>query len=545
MGRRKSAIAAAAPPDEELLVETIDLDAVLSQRAGRRPGRLYKRGEAIYLDAFPSEKATTDAGSMSATFWVSRPNEDRSEDIVNPLGLDLTNYRLNPVCFFDHGMSGLVLPIGKSEDPAGNLTVACTPDGVTATCYFSESLPEAEQIFELIEEGILRAASPYIIEKRCSIRPGTGRDSGRGRPGLYIEEWDMAEWSVVGVPDNPEAVRKVFDRGKLAGRPIAETIKKSLRAYVATVPLQGRGFTLPDQTITTPAFSLASILNPTRPTIMSMAKSLRKSIRKDAADGDGEDMKRKAKEFEERNDVKTLTKEYEGIKDSEEDEHKKRRKEIEDEYKRLRKDAGLTDDDDQIPTEPGGGREKVQHAEGGDEMTPLGSQLLGAAYNAISEVADQLEANAKPLENPAVKEYLGTMTDNLRGNLSDMKDLHKAEYPEHPELGKGLREDEDGEGEEGEPTRMEKFLARSKMHRQGLKGMGLELMKLSEGRHMPKQYRDKIAQISRRLTGIGKAAEAKSVTALSEDEAAEFAAMKKEFVELKASLQEALPYRRN
>ena len=551
MGLRKSAAAAG---ESSALADRAEIDAILGARAGRKPGRLYKRESAIFLDGFADEKAKTDPTAMSATFWISRPNVDRSEDIVNPLGLDLTNYRLNPICFFDHALGGLDLPIGKSEDPNGNLSISCTADGVLGTCYFSQTLPEGEQIFELVDEGILRAASPYIRELKCSIRPGTG--TGRDRPGLYIEQWDMCEWSVVGIPDNQQAVavRKVFDRGRLAGRPIAEAIKKSLRAYAAAIPVQGRGFNLPEQTIATPAFTLASILTPTqRPTIMSMAKSLRKSHRKDAADGDpeGEEKRRKAKEFEDRDDVKALTKEYSDIKDSKESEHEKRRKEIEDEYKRLRKDAGLTDDDDQIPTEPGQGREtKEEHREpDGDEATPLGAQILGAAYNALCELADQMEEAGKPLENPAVKDYMGSMTDALRGHMSDMKDLHKSEYPDHPELGKGL--DEEGEegshhaDEPGEPTRLEKFLARSKIDRQGVKGIGLQLMKMSEARVMPKKFRDQLAQLSRRLGGIGKRAEQKSVTAISEDQAAELAAVKKEFAELKAALQEAMPVRRN
>jgi len=181
-----------------------------------------------------------DAAALSATAIISTPTPDRSDDIVEPLGVQLENYARNPVVYFDHGLSGLTLPIAKSEDPDGRLTVTPRADGIEATSYFAQGLCEACQIFELIEQKILRGTSIHLIPLVAKIRNDSNAD--RGRPGLHIEEWELLEWSWVGIPDNPEAVRKVLDRGKLAGSPICEPLRKCLVPWAAEVPVLGRGF---------------------------------------------------------------------------------------------------------------------------------------------------------------------------------------------------------------------------------------------------------------------------------------------------------------
>lgn len=176
---------------------------------------------------------------MSASATITTPAPDRSEDIVHPEGVLLENYRRNPVVFYDHGFSGIMLPIGKSEDAEGNLTLVVTPDGIDATTYFSQSLCEACQVFALIEEGIVKSTSIGFMPLEAF--PRTAKLDGI-RPGLEITVWELLEYSWVGIPDNPEAVRKVLDRGRLAGSPICEPILKSLTSFAAPVIKTGRGW---------------------------------------------------------------------------------------------------------------------------------------------------------------------------------------------------------------------------------------------------------------------------------------------------------------
>src|SRR5262249_19628505 len=111
-----------------------------------------------------------------------------------------------------------------------------------------------QQIFELVKQSVLRAASINLVPMTYTIRTsetpldGPQRDELpglAGRPGMEIDEWELLEWSVVGIPDNPEAVRKILAGGKLAGAPLCEPIRTSLLSlYPKPQPrLLGKGFT--------------------------------------------------------------------------------------------------------------------------------------------------------------------------------------------------------------------------------------------------------------------------------------------------------------
>jgi len=199
-------------------------------------------GKAALLNTSFVTDPAIDTSNMSATAVISTPTPDRSKDVVEPLGVRLENYARNPVVFFDHGFSGIHLPIAKSEDPNGRLTVNVTADRIEATSYFAQNMCEACQIFELIEQRIIRSTSINMTPLVAKVRS----DGSGARPGLHIQEWELLEWSWVGIPDNPEAVRKVLERGKLAGRVICEPISKCLRPFADRLQRRGKGISLKD-----------------------------------------------------------------------------------------------------------------------------------------------------------------------------------------------------------------------------------------------------------------------------------------------------------
>lgn len=197
----------------------------LAKRSVRAPGRLFKRGIDVFYDSLPAAPSV-DRGAMSATFTISTSAPDREEDVIVPTGVSFDAYRLNPCVLFDHGFSGLTLPIGTSEDPAGNLAVFVSADAITATCFFSQRLPEAEQIFQLVDEGVLRAASIHVNPIEFSVRANRGDDQ---RPGLLVTSSEMLEWSICPIGCNPDAVRKTLLDGRLSGRPLAGSVRKFLQ----------------------------------------------------------------------------------------------------------------------------------------------------------------------------------------------------------------------------------------------------------------------------------------------------------------------------
>lgn len=157
-------------------------------------------------------------------------------------GLLLNNFKRNPVVFFDHAQTGLSLPIARSSVPE------LFDNRATATAEFSQSLPEAMQIFALIAEGILGTASigfmplkaRYFIPKQES----TGEDEVQFRNGraLHFMSNDLLEWSVVGVPADPGAVRRSLDLGKIGGEKITQSVRNALSKHAGENPVQGVGF---------------------------------------------------------------------------------------------------------------------------------------------------------------------------------------------------------------------------------------------------------------------------------------------------------------
>lgn len=190
------------------------------------PGRLFKlatSGNAA-LATVADVPPYVDVAKMSATFPISTDSPDRIDDVVVPGGVILDNYRRNPVVGFEHFFD-LTLPIGRSEDGDGRLALSVEKNRIMATCYFSQTLREAEQIYHLVCEKILRGASVQIGQ------PFNCRTEKRGgRTCQIIDSWPLIEWSIVALPMNAEAVAGVLSKGRLCGTAIAPAVYKSLSA---------------------------------------------------------------------------------------------------------------------------------------------------------------------------------------------------------------------------------------------------------------------------------------------------------------------------
>lgn len=206
-------------------------ELVLPSKA--RIGRAYKLAPtSAAIDVATPFGVDTSAMTVSAT--ISTPAKDRASDILIPAGCDLTNYRTNPVVYWEHGLQ-LTLPIAKSEDAGGNLTVGISEAAITATAWFTHKVREAAQIFELIADGFIRATS-------VRMRPIKSRSIRDGDETAYvIDAWELEEWSFVGIGCNPEALAGVVAKGRLAGGKIADPILKSLMARMPKRKPQSNG----------------------------------------------------------------------------------------------------------------------------------------------------------------------------------------------------------------------------------------------------------------------------------------------------------------
>jgi hypothetical protein len=350
-----------------------DWQELLAQRKLRRGAnvlRLHPSVEkaAALVDA-PVGQTSIDESRRCATFVISTPTPDRSEDIVSPGGVRLENYAKNPVVYYDHGFSGIQVPIGKCEDESGQLALVVSELGIEGTCYFADSV-EGQQIFELVKQSVLRAASINLVPITYTIRTKDSPLDGRvradlpdlaGRPGMEIDEWELLEWSVVGIPDNPEAVRKILAGGKLAGAPLCEPIRSLLSASPKPQPrLLGKGFT--------PV--LESRLN---------------SIYKDGDDDTDSGMS-------------------------------------------MSYGAEPT-----ISGNPGQQLDEEEDGQAVACDKPSGAKALEKCHGMLKAVCKELEADSGPLEHPAVKAFCKDLHDNLTGHLEEIRNCYKAYYADQGE----------------------------------------------------------------------------------------------------------------
>lgn len=197
----------------------------------KRLGQIYKFAGSPAL-AGAGRITDVDTHSRTATAVISTPAPDRVRDSLNPLGCSLDEYQSNPVVFWEHGKV-LTKPVGTSESPSGQLSIIKTPTEVRGTCWFTDKFLEAEQIFELVAEGTVRATSVRFTP----VTQPVVRKSD-----TYFDEWMLLEWSWVGIGCNPEAIAATVAKGKLAGKPIVAGIAKSLELYLPKKKIQVPGF---------------------------------------------------------------------------------------------------------------------------------------------------------------------------------------------------------------------------------------------------------------------------------------------------------------
>jgi len=149
---------------------------------------------------------------MSAAAMICDSTIDRAKESIIPSGVTTKNYQENPVVLFEHGMSGIVLPIATSADRDTrecSLSLVSTGDIGTeyleATSWFVDLVPEAYQIFGLIAEDVIRATSIQVVPGHNAVMKYRFED---GREVDVTEHGDMVEWSWATIGVNPNALRK-------------------------------------------------------------------------------------------------------------------------------------------------------------------------------------------------------------------------------------------------------------------------------------------------------------------------------------------------
>ena len=149
---------------------------------------------------FISELKGIDEKEGTLTAYVSTDTRDRMDEVLDPQGLDMTNYKKNPVVLWAHDYS--LPPIGKA------LWVKRDGVGIISKVKFA-STAFAQEIFQLYKEGFLKAFSVGFIPKEEE------EGDGEKTPRRTFKKWEMLEYSAVPVPANPDALALAIKKGIL------------------------------------------------------------------------------------------------------------------------------------------------------------------------------------------------------------------------------------------------------------------------------------------------------------------------------------------
>jgi hypothetical protein len=345
-----------------------------------------------------------DSSRMSASAIISTPAVDRVGDSMDTLGCDLTQYRKNPVVFWNHAFDGFTKPIGISENSSGALEVYPTSEHIKATCYFTNKFLEAEQIFELVNEKTIRATSI-----RFDPIGSPSRSGGVQR----FAKWYLLEWSWVPIGCNPEAVQDVLAKGYLAGRRISSGITKSLELVVPERKISIAGY------------------NPKKDAKMRFVKSCddHKKCNCDKDPLGGEVKMTNDKERPEDAPPPGTKPAPSGSAPPQP---------AKPSYQQPGKPVPESEDaaageygDDEMKSN--GDSEEMAEGEAQDNNPkPYGAQLVEAAYNALNEVRVNIQEGAVALEHPEIEALIATTLEALGMMMGSVEAAYAKAYSNNP-----------------------------------------------------------------------------------------------------------------
>jgi len=169
-----------------------------------------------------------DSGERTVAAVISAATPDRAGDVIRPDGLaNRDEFLRNPVVLWAHQRT--LPPVGTCVD------LQITPERVIAVTKFAVGVPLADDLFRLYEQGVLRGWSIGFLPRRARLRPA----QGDGRRGLFIESWDLLEYSAVPVPENPQALTLALRGGLITSPELTDWFCHS--PLTLTLSRKGRG----------------------------------------------------------------------------------------------------------------------------------------------------------------------------------------------------------------------------------------------------------------------------------------------------------------
>lgn len=144
------------------------------------------------------EKAEND-DDRQFSFLITNETVDRDHEVLLAQGLNKKEFMSNPVVLFNHNPDKVI----------GNaLSLRRSGNGWKASTRIVKNVDYAEDVFQLLNQGVLRAVSVgfHVIEERSPTTLDIEKFGKSVRN--IISKWELYEFSIVAIGSNPEALRK-------------------------------------------------------------------------------------------------------------------------------------------------------------------------------------------------------------------------------------------------------------------------------------------------------------------------------------------------
>ena len=192
--------------------------------------------------------------TRTVRFIISTDGKDRHGTKLNMKGWNLENFNRNPIVGYQHNVYGDNMCVPPNPDdvlgPARAWVESANGRDVLmgeVTFEKAEINPQAEKVFRKVLNGTLRATSVGFLEigkgKDVVEKDASGKVIGKT---YEFEGQELIEFSIVNIPSNPEATRKVVMNHARAGvtmlnrigLPVSE-IRKVVNGILDSIEGQG------------------------------------------------------------------------------------------------------------------------------------------------------------------------------------------------------------------------------------------------------------------------------------------------------------------
>jgi hypothetical protein len=192
--------------------------------------------------------------TRTVRFIISTDGKDRHGTKLNMKGWNLDNFNRNPIVGYQHNVYGDNMCVPPNPDdvlgPARAWVESANGRDVLmgeVTFEKAEINPQAEKVFRKVLNGTLRATSVGFLEigkgKDVVEKDASGKVIGKT---YEFEGQELIEFSIVNIPSNPEATRKVVMNHARAGvtmlnrigLPVSE-IRKVVNGILDSIEGQG------------------------------------------------------------------------------------------------------------------------------------------------------------------------------------------------------------------------------------------------------------------------------------------------------------------